>query len=345
MSGATNRRRVLRAGVAALALVVLGVVLLPSFARRNDEPRGANVTRGGAAYAGEPTLVGRPPTPSASKRQEVAPQPTPTRDASGSDGEFAKMTDVRLLLVRGDGSEEGVAIDHIGVLDPRPPFLPELDAPTHVSVTPGIVLHVYTHDARAFDDCVSVTVPDPVPETMVVRIPARDDPRLAQVRLEIVDSETGAPLPEAKLDWMDPDAPVATQSADDQGYIVVRSPSPSPGEPVVPALSFLVAAGASVHASGYEPVVLFNDRGHGTGFARSACRRGAALSDVGPLRATDMQASLATGTLAGVSRDGRQALIFCERAPRFRGLRGYFLLMESRDGEWRVVDEKMHWVS
>jgi hypothetical protein len=45
-----------------------------------------------------------------------------------------------------------------------------------------------------------VEIPDPVPERLEVRVPAADDPRLADVVLRAVDEETGEALPRAYLD-------------------------------------------------------------------------------------------------------------------------------------------------
>jgi hypothetical protein len=67
----------------------------------------------------------------------------------------------------------------------------------------------------------TVVVPDPVPARLELRVPARDDPRLAAPVLQVVDAGTGAPLPGAYLDPGTAAPEGASLHADAEGRIRV----------------------------------------------------------------------------------------------------------------------------
>ena len=66
-----------------------------------------------------------------------------------------------------------------------------------------------------------VEIPDPVPARLEVRVPARDDPRLADPVLLVVDERSGQPLPQAVLDPATAAPDSAPVPADAEGRIRV----------------------------------------------------------------------------------------------------------------------------
>lgn len=84
---------------------------------------------------------------------------------------------------------------------------------------------VATSDERAAVSTIRAIVPEGA-SAIVASVPARDDPRLDGLTLHVVDATSGAPLPDAELEWLPASGPPEVVRADAQGRLRIRAGTP-----------------------------------------------------------------------------------------------------------------------
>jgi len=179
--------------------------------------RGRGVPVPGAAPSGASEKVAQPPMPVPGK---IPPAPGPSSARPRDDGTIPLRA--RLLLVLDDGTEEAIAIEDIMHRGNTYPGTALAEYPDQVRVQPGGIVTLSTQDERAAFERVYANVPEP-PTELVVRIPACGSFEDA-LALEVVDAETGAPIPDAWLEWGSGAGPGIRVPADRQGRIPVHIP-------------------------------------------------------------------------------------------------------------------------
>ena len=119
-----------------------------------------------------------------------------------------------------------------------------------IRARPGWQVYVSTSDARAACPAISVRVPNAVPPVLVVHMPSKDDPRLRSLTLEVVDSASGAPLPDAVWESGGEEQPPRHLHADVAGRIAFADPREEAGDRALPVLR-LAASHGYVFAPGH----------------------------------------------------------------------------------------------
>jgi hypothetical protein len=127
-----------------------------------------------------------------------------------------------------------------------------------VVVHPGKSVSFDTDDPRAAAAWISTHVWRPSSETVSVLVPRRDDPRVTRLSLAVVDSKTGAPLRDARLEWLEGTGMPSRVPAGPDGRITLAPR----GAPLsgVEALQALVRGYGAVHAPGYRSAYGFGER-------------------------------------------------------------------------------------
>ncbi len=263
------------AGLALLAVGSAGLLWWAFVAGRSEVPS-PRVERAAAPEAtGETTLRGRSVTGAgetalATVPGETVPAAKPTwvppapekalpdleidRALHPADG--ATPLRVRLLLVHADGTEEKLPITeiaHCGATYSGEALDRETlsDVFSFLRMRPGRIVTFATRDDRAAFRRISAVVPE-LPAEIVIRIPETGTLASHDLALEVVDAESGQPIPEASLEWGSGAGRAARVPADRSGRIPVRIPEgASWGGDDEPLLLRFDAAECVVHAPGY----------------------------------------------------------------------------------------------
>ncbi len=196
------KKRVAVAGVAVLGALVAGL-LWPRYGS-TPESSSAPAESGSRAASGSPSL-----SPSSLGGRSVT---GPAAATAPSDGRVECEIHVTTF---GDPARQ-VQIQQVdggnGKMDPTM-------GTVRVRTRAGESLGLLLYGAAVWD--VRIIVPDPVPPRIEVRVPALDDPRLAEPALLVVDAVSGTPLPNALLDPGSQSPDVQPIHADADGRIRV----------------------------------------------------------------------------------------------------------------------------
>jgi hypothetical protein len=198
MSRMLPRRRLL--ATAAAAVVVAGAavwfVTRPPGAPSNLDPPDAEGPVASGSLAPAP-LAAHPRTGVATA-DAGSGDAAASADAPEDDDVERKPLRIYAKLVGDDAAEIAIsALDRPfdgGVVRDAP-------SPTIViRAAPGEDVSLGTSDPRAAVECWLVHVPDPLPTALIAPILAKSDARLRTLRLEVIDAETGAQVPDAWLE-------------------------------------------------------------------------------------------------------------------------------------------------
>ncbi len=258
-----------RLAVLAGALIVTGGVIAWAAWDRTEDPYSAapsEVARAPATAAPAPGLAVAPdrPAPPDDESRGVAPPalrtegddsapkppspPPPVRSVSAPPPPRPVHVGLRMEVVAPGRAPEEVEIAEFAHKGNKWPGR-VLREGQRLATLPGQVVHVSTQDPRAVVPGAYARVPDPVPSTIVVQVPARDDPRVVTLVVEVVDAATGAPLRDAALD--DEDRAAETLRADEAGRIHI-GPRAGAAETDVPGLARWYGMACTVHAPGHR---------------------------------------------------------------------------------------------
>jgi hypothetical protein len=231
----------LAAGIAVAAWLLWGA--------NPPGPRGTAIEDGAGAARAPPGLAGSPArgsagdAPAADDAAEFGPAPVARSGApvpSESAREGVEMR-IRLSRVLTEDRREDVPISEILRPGPRP-----LAGP--LRVFPGDRLEIRSSDPRVAFPRVRMQVPHPIPEEFVLALPSIDDPAIQTVVVEVVDSETKAPLSDATYTFEDDD--LAPLRADSQGHIRFGPGNDRRGRPGSGLFLWLAEPG-TLHAPGH----------------------------------------------------------------------------------------------
>ena len=165
------------------------------------------------------------------------------------DGEPVPV-DLRLRLLRPSGESEEIGIRFVGEEGDVRPWDAVRNEFGGVLARPGQwVTFVPATDEPVFE-WIRVTVPDPAPAVLTVNVLAEDDPRFREMLIEVVDEDSGQPLPQAVLEWGMAEDGDPTLRADRHGRIHARA---GPGGHHFPGRLILTAALLTIRAPGYHP--------------------------------------------------------------------------------------------
>lgn len=245
----------------AAAAVTLGLVLWLARGDSDDAGPAASDRRTADGGTGSsPGLLPAGASPRQPRREEEAgaaqeagaPAPkAPDPDAAGTAASTPppSVLDLRLQREQPDGTVEAVAPTQVYRHGGASWWERAPTVQGGLAVRPGEMIAVGLEVPAAMSEWIRVRIPDPVPRVMTVPVFAADDARFQEMLVEVVDAFTGAPLPDAVLEWTLLDAP-ATQAADHRGRILVRA-APGTGDSL--ALLLLQDDGFCIHAPGYRP--------------------------------------------------------------------------------------------
>jgi len=208
--------------------------------------------RGHPAAASPVASSPMPTTNPAPGKGPPAPVPAPVKVHGDPRDDGRVPLRARMMLVHADGTEDELAIDRILHMGDEWPGSTLASDPGRIRVAPGMPISLTTVDERAAIR--SVTAPAPSPrDDLVVRVPAQDHPCLRTLALEVVDGETGVPLPDAWLEWAAGTGPSIRIPADDHGRIPVRFPDGvSAATAGAPLLRRFEVTEHVVHAPGHQ---------------------------------------------------------------------------------------------
>lgn len=213
----------------------------PAVARSSVETRGRLVQPRGAVGTASSKVV--------SSSRDAGPH-TETADV----GTTLHPVVVRMQLALDDGTREVIRIATVAMRGQAVSGQYLEEHPGALRVRPGWALVISTDDPRVATPAVRLFVPDPVPQHLTIDVPAKADPRLDHLTLEIVDASTGQALPGAELHWGSPHARTPIQRADEAGRIVLdfSTQEDTPRESRAALLKF-VSREHTIEAAGYQP--------------------------------------------------------------------------------------------
>ena len=257
-------KKLLLAGAACVVLTAGSLAWTPS----RQAPNGKAAIKDAGRPEGQPTLrpgyAARSPTdaqqPSQRDENRSPSKRAPAKAASRSTGNVVVaqgrrppvQTRLRMRKVLADGSLQDVHVSTVIQRGHQWDVRGASELLQAFSAYPGARLTLATSEPGVATPWVTLRVPDPVPPTIDVRVLTSDASDLDKLTVEVVDADTGDPVPEAVLHWGAFEQDRVRQAADDRGRIVVRGLRPRSWNSQCPsALVHFTASEHIIVAPGY----------------------------------------------------------------------------------------------